>query len=83
MHLRPGTHTLGVVTPNGAAIRAFRKLRGMSLRRLAQLVERDPGYLSHVERDLQGAGDETLKRIAKKLDVSLDAITREKTRDQD
>jgi len=55
----------------------------MSLRRLAQLIDRDPGYLSHVERDLQGAGDETLKRIAKKLDVSLDAITREKTRDQD
>jgi transcriptional regulator with XRE-family HTH domain len=55
----------------------------MSLRRLAHLVNRDPGYLSHVERDQQGAGRETLQRIAEELGVPMKAITREKTRDQD
>ncbi|MFB9590846.1 helix-turn-helix transcriptional regulator [Streptomyces racemochromogenes] len=71
------------MTPNGAAIRAFRRKSGMSLRRLAHLIDRDPGYLSHVERDLQGAGVETLRRIAEELDVPMNAITREKPRDQD
>ncbi|MFD8144776.1 helix-turn-helix domain-containing protein [Streptomyces sp. NPDC059708] len=71
------------MTPNGAAIRAFREMRGMSLRRLAHRIGRDPGYLSHVERDLQGAGVETLKRIAGELDVPVNAITREKPSDQE
>lgn len=71
------------VTPNGAAIRAFRKMRGMSLRRLAHLIDRDPGYLSHVERDRQGAGRETLERLAEELGVPMEAITREKPSDQD
>ncbi|MFD5027060.1 helix-turn-helix domain-containing protein [Streptomyces sp. NPDC058373] len=74
--------TLGVVTPNGAAIRVIRELRGLSLRRLAHLIGRDPGYLSHVETGRQGAGDETLRRIAGELRIPLDAITREKTSDQ-
>ncbi|PAX90450.1 hypothetical protein CLM85_29295 [Streptomyces albidoflavus] len=74
--------TLGVVTPNGAAIRAIRELRGLSLRRLAHLIGRDPGYLSRVEIGRQGAGDETLRRIAGELRIPLDAITREKTSDQ-
>lgn len=77
------THTLGAVTPNGAAIRSFREARGLSLRKLADLIDRDPGYLSHVETDKQGAGAETLNRIAQELRVPLAAITREKPRDQE
>ncbi|MFD9567710.1 helix-turn-helix domain-containing protein [Streptomyces sp. NPDC059994] len=71
------------MTPNGAAIRAFRELRGLSLRRLAHLIDRDPGYLSHIETEQQGAGVQTLTRIAKRLKVPIEAITREKPRDQD
>lgn len=77
------THTLGAVTPNGAAIRSIREARGISLRRLAGLIDRDPGYLSHVETEKQGAGRKTLERIAHELQVPLAAITREKPRDQE
>jgi transcriptional regulator with XRE-family HTH domain len=71
------------VTPNGAAIREFRKMRGMSLRQLAHLIDRDPGYLSYLERGQRGAGRGTLERIAEELGVSAKAITREKPSDQD
>ncbi|MEU7066954.1 helix-turn-helix transcriptional regulator [Streptomyces sp. NPDC046161] len=71
------------VTPNGAAIRAFRRKHGMSLRRLACLIDRDPGFLSHLETEQRGAGRETLERIAEELGVPMTAITREKPRDQD
>lgn len=74
---------LGAVTPNGAAIRSIRELCGMSLRRLAQLIGRDPGYLSRIEAEHRGATDETLRDIAKALKVPLAAITRELPRDQE
>ncbi|WP_405703032.1 helix-turn-helix domain-containing protein [Streptomyces sp. NBC_01383] len=74
---------LGVVTPNGAAIRSIRQLCGLSLRRLAQLIGRDPGYLSRIEAEQRGAADETLRDIAKALKVPLAAITRELPRDQE
>lgn len=65
------------MTPNGAALRSIREARGLSLRRLADLIERTPGYLSRIERNLQPAGAETLRRCADALNVPLDAITRE------
>ncbi|MCP3820133.1 helix-turn-helix domain-containing protein [Streptomyces sp. A3M-1-3] len=71
------------MTPNGAAIRSIREARGLSLRRLAHLIGRDPGYLSHVETEKQGAGPKTLTRIAEELHVPIAAITREKPRDQE
>jgi transcriptional regulator with XRE-family HTH domain len=66
---------LGVVKPNGAAIRQIRTLRGVSLRRLARLIERDPGYWSRVETGQQGASAETLHRAASALDTPIEAIT--------
>ncbi|MFJ2399784.1 helix-turn-helix domain-containing protein [Streptomyces xanthochromogenes] len=71
------------MTPNGAAIRTIRELRGLTLRRLAHLIGRDPGFLSHIETEQQGAGNDTLQRIADELHVPIDAITREKPRDQE
>jgi transcriptional regulator with XRE-family HTH domain len=65
------------VTPNGAAIKALREARGLSLRRLAHLINRSPGYLSRIENDRQGAGDETLRLTAAALTVPIGAITRE------
>lgn len=58
-------------------------MRGMSLRRLAQLINRHPGYLSRLEQEQRGAGRETLERIAEELGVPTKAITREKPRDQE
>ncbi|MGW3491951.1 helix-turn-helix domain-containing protein [Streptomyces sp. NPDC001054] len=74
---------LGVVTPNGAAIRAIRELRGMSLRRLAHLIDRHPGALSRIETGSRGASDDTLRRMSEVLHVPITAITREKTCEQE
>jgi len=54
----------------------------MGLRQLAHLISRDAAFLSRIERSQRGARDETLKSIAKALDVDIEAITREKPRDQ-
>ncbi|WP_199546662.1 helix-turn-helix domain-containing protein [Streptomyces sp. N35] len=70
--------------PNGAAIKAIREARGIRLRRLAHLIGIDPGYLSRIESEQQGAGDGTLHRTAEELNVPLEAIThRETPRDQE
>ncbi|MGQ4353245.1 helix-turn-helix domain-containing protein [Streptomyces drozdowiczii] len=74
---------LGVVTPNGAAIRSFREKCGLSLRRLAHLIDRDPGYVSRIEAEQRGAAEGTLRQIAAVLQVPVAAITREKPRDQE
>ncbi|MFF5445417.1 helix-turn-helix domain-containing protein [Streptomyces sp. NPDC012888] len=71
------------MTPNGAAIRAIRKLQGMPLRQLANLTGRDPGYLWRVESDIQGASRETVRRIAEVLNIPEAAITRERPCDQE
>lgn len=55
----------------------------MSLRGLASLIGRSPGFLSHIETEDDGASPETLNRIATSLAVPIAAITRENTRDQD
>lgn len=56
-------------------MKAIRKARGISLRQLAADIGRDPGYLSRVENDRQGAGTETLRLYANRLDVPITAIT--------
>src|SRR5690606_4933309 len=76
--------TLGAVRPNGAAMKAIREARGISLQQLAKDIGRDVGFLSRVERDQQGAGDETLHRYAQRLNVPITAIThKEIPRDQE
>ncbi|WP_435131284.1 helix-turn-helix domain-containing protein [Actinacidiphila sp. bgisy144] len=65
------------VRPNGAAIRALRTARKMSLRRMQALTGLDRGHLSRLERGLAGASDETILRCARVLDVPVAAITHE------
>jgi len=55
----------------------------MSLQRLARLIERSPGFVSRIETEDRGASLETLNRIATALHTPVNAITRERTRDQD
>jgi transcriptional regulator with XRE-family HTH domain len=65
-------------------MRAIREARGISLQQLAKDIGRDVGFLSRVENDQQGAGDETLHRYAERLNVPLKAIThKEMQRDQE
>jgi transcriptional regulator with XRE-family HTH domain len=65
-------------------MKAIREARGISLQQLAKDIGRDVGFLSRVERDQQGAGDETLHRYAKRLNVPITAIThKEIPRDQE
>ncbi|GHJ04717.1 hypothetical protein TPA0906_65820 [Streptomyces olivaceus] len=72
------------VRPNGAAMKAIREARGISLQQLAKDIGRDVGFLSKVERDQQGAGAETLHRYAERLAVPIAAITHKETpRDQE
>lgn len=60
-------------------MKAIREARGISLQQLAKGIGRDVGFLSRVERDQQGAGDETLHRYAHYLKVPIRAITHEET----
>ncbi|WP_405479994.1 helix-turn-helix domain-containing protein [Streptomyces anulatus] len=72
-----------VVTPNGAAIRSFREKCGLSLTRLARLIDHAPSHVSRIEREQRGAAEDTLRQIAEVLQVPIAAITREKPRDQE
>lgn len=60
---------------NGAAVKALREALGISLRTLATDVDRNAGFLSRVERGIDQASPATQVAIAKRLGVSLDAIT--------
>jgi transcriptional regulator with XRE-family HTH domain len=66
------------VTPNGAAIRTIRQLRGFGLRQLAEVIGISPTYLSRIERDQRGASDSLRQDIADALGAPVEAITREK-----
>lgn len=60
-------------------MKAIREARGISLRRLAKDIGRNPGFLSRVEDDQQGASAETLHRYANYLRVPIEAITDKET----
>lgn len=65
-------------------MKAIREARGIGLRRLAEAIGIDAGYLSRVENGQQGAGDGTLHRYAEELNVPIEAITHEEIpRDQE
>ncbi len=66
-----------VVKPNGTAIRAFRHARKLTIRELGQQTGRDYGHLARIERGTAGAGEETLRSIARVLQVPVAAINRE------
>lgn len=61
---------------NGKAIKAIRLAKGISGRELARRIERDPGFLCHVEAGRCYASDQTLARIASEMNVDVEAITR-------
>lgn len=65
-------------------MKAIRTARGISLQQLARGIGRDAGFLSRVENDQQGAGDQTLHLYADYLNVPIQAVThQELPRDQE
>lgn len=55
----------------GQSIRKARKAKGLTLEALANQVDTDTGNLSRLERGLQGASQELLKKIMAILDLEL------------
>lgn len=60
---------------NGAAVKALRQALGISLRTMATDIDRNPGFISRVERGIDHASPTTQVAIAKRLGVPLDAVT--------
>lgn len=60
-------------------MKAIREARGIGLRQLAKDIGRDPGFLSRVEDEQQGASHGTLHLYASYLGVPLRAITDKET----
>ncbi|MFC7791295.1 helix-turn-helix domain-containing protein [Streptomyces cinereoruber] len=65
------------MTPNGTAIRAFRRLRGLPLREVARRTGLHHTHLSRVERGEAGVSEGNLRAIASELEVPVAAINRE------
>ncbi|MDY7581210.1 MULTISPECIES: helix-turn-helix domain-containing protein [Pseudomonas] len=55
----------------GQSIRKARKAKGLTLEALANQVDTDTGNLSRLERGLQGASQELLKKIMAALDMTI------------
>ena len=66
-----------LVTPNGAAIKALREAKRMSLRALARDAQISHTFLSQLEDGSRGSRADVLNRLAGALAVPLAAITRE------
>jgi transcriptional regulator with XRE-family HTH domain len=64
----------------GERIRALRTERGMSVRQFATEVGVSPATISQVERDITDPSLETLRRIARALDVAIFDLFAEKSR---
>lgn len=62
-------------TAHGPGIRAIRESLGISLRALASDIGVSPAHLSHVERGNRAASDVLIASIARRLGVTVDAIT--------
>lgn len=60
---------------NGAAIRAIRVAKGISLRTMAEATDYDRGALSKIENGLKDASNEALAVFSAYLEVPLDAIS--------
>lgn len=58
----------------GKRIRSARQDRQLSVVKLAELVDCDPGGLSRVERGLHGAGDEMRMKLAAALGVRVEEL---------
>lgn len=60
----------------GENVRRFRKAHGLTQEALAELVDREPSAISHIERMDRLMGVELLVRLADALAISTDSLVR-------
>lgn len=65
------------VTQNGAAIRALRRARGLTIAALSRQIGVTAPYLSKVERETKTPSLDLAERLAGELHVELAALLRE------
>jgi transcriptional regulator with XRE-family HTH domain len=65
-----------IVSQDGAAIRACRVRRGLTLEALARLTGRHPKALGHLERETRSASAVMLNQIANALGVEPEDLTK-------
>ncbi len=58
----------------GAAIRAARRTRGLTIERLAELADVSPSFLGNVERGARVPSLQTMVNVSRALRVSVDAL---------
>ena len=58
----------------GGVIRGARVGKGLSLRELAQRIERSPSYLNDIEFDRRVPSEEVLRALAPQLDLDVDRL---------
>jgi transcriptional regulator with XRE-family HTH domain len=73
------TRSVFHVTPNGAAIKAIREARGISLRTAAREAGIAHGYLAQIERGERQPRHDKVDQIARALRVPVEAIDSEGT----
>ncbi|MBT2686828.1 helix-turn-helix transcriptional regulator [Bacillus sp. ISL-47] len=67
----------------GKKVERFRKAKGLSSRELAKIAEITPSMLSQIERGLANPSIQTLKVLAKALDVPTFSFLLEETKTED
>lgn len=58
----------------GKLIQKYREQAGLSQEQLAEAIERSPIFISYMERDVKRPSLETIKRLARVLDISIDIL---------
>ncbi|MDQ1144085.1 transcriptional regulator with XRE-family HTH domain [Bacillus sp. SORGH_AS 510] len=67
----------------GKKVEKYRRVKGLSSRELAKIAEITPSMLSQIERGLANPSIQTLKVLAKALDVPTFSFLLEETRTED
>ena len=68
-------------TPFGHVLREFRHSRGLTVRQLADMVEKTPGYISRIEVRGEIPSPDLICRLAEELQVPADELIERLTRD--
>jgi len=61
----------------GARIKKYRKLRHLTQENLSEKAEITPNYMSHIERGKTCPSLDTIEKIARALDVTVDILLKE------
>ena len=74
MKNRPESEPSELASVVGERIRKIRKEEGLSLELFAQRCDMNAAYIGHIERGIQNPTLNTLERICKGLDISVEEL---------